>query len=93
MKSKKIIPDIKPHNEFDNMLKVAQSFNDVDKQKVMSLIKDLGNEEDKIKQKPICYCVRCGRPIKNLNSVTHNMGPICYKHYCEEQKKAAKELF
>ena len=99
MKSKKFLPDISPHSDFDDTIKILKQLSDRGKQKVMKLINDVAKEDivtednNLHEEKPVYYCLRCGKPIKRLNSINHNMGPICYKHYCEEQKKKTKTLF
>ncbi len=76
-----------PNNNLLNVNALIKSLNEEAQQSVLKLINDLSNEEEK---EQIYYCRRCGRPIKHLESVNQNMGPICYKHYCEEIKKKHK---
>lgn len=95
MKSKKIIPDIQPKTNFNNIVEDIKHLSIEGQQKVMKLIEDISEEEttNKRNDDTIHYCLRCGKPLKQSNSIHHNMGPVCYKRYCEEQNKKTKTLF
>lgn len=39
----------------------------------------------------IYFCRRCGKKLKNLNSIKNGLGPICYKKWQAESHR--KPLF
>lgn len=88
MKNNKLIPNIENLVDISGMIK---SLNDEAMQSLIdyvnTLVKDTESDDT------VYYCRRCGKPIKRLNSINNSMGPICYKHYCEENKKKNKPLF
>ena len=69
----------------ENQLKV---YNLIDSLNIVENNSDVSNSETQI-----CYCIRCGRPIKQFDSINQSMGPICYRHFMSEHKQKTKKLF
>ena len=59
----------------------------------MRLINQLESERSCETPEHMYFCVRCGKPIKQIDSINLSMGPICYQKYCQEHKKRTKKLF
>ena len=69
----------------ENQLKV---YNLIDSLNIVENNSDVSNSEPQI-----CYCIRCGRPIKQFDSINQSMGPVCYQHFMSEHKQKTKKLF
>lgn len=93
MKSKNTLFDTVTNTSLNNIIEDIKHLNSAERQKVVELIADIDNSETADDTTPICYCLRCGKPLKSSNSIYHNMGPVCFKQYCEEHQKKTKTLF
>lgn len=94
MKSNNILFDMTPNADFSNIIEDIKHLSNAERQKVLKLITEISNTETiDSDTEPICYCLRCGKPLKKSNSIYHSMGPTCYKRHCEELKKRTKALF
>jgi formylmethanofuran dehydrogenase subunit E len=52
------------------------------------------NNDNDMQEKNIHICQRCGKVIRNKDSVLLGMGPTCYQKYlCERCQNKTKKLF
>lgn len=92
-----------PNDELDNIINELNRLSEENKRRLQDLFPDInfsegtkGKEDDSeniSKDENVYFCRRCGKIIKNPLSIHMNMGPICFRHYCEEHKNPTKKLF
>lgn len=103
MGTKKLINS--PDDELHNIVEELNKLSEQNRKRLQELFPDItfpagsdsgSTEEDDskiVQEKNVYFCRRCGKIIKNPLSIHMNMGPICFKHYCEENRKRTKKLF
>jgi uncharacterized protein YehS (DUF1456 family) len=79
----------------NNIVKELKQLSVENQLKVYDLIDSLNidNSDVSNSETQICYCIRCGRPIKQFDSINQSMGPVCYRHFMNEHKQKTKKLF